>query len=138
MLRALIITPIHCHELWIIIMNYESHLAGCWDEEVLVQIVHYLLEGNRDMKQDILKAMIIGKNIQFIDKRMKTFKDVVRVLSLLCKCSDPEDKISFHAAVALGKMCVMDDNATRKLRGMFDKSQNAHRKAEVDFQCLYI
>ena len=43
-------------------------LSGCWDEEVLQVLVHYLLHGNRDIRQDLLTTMMNGRNVHFIDK----------------------------------------------------------------------
>jgi hypothetical protein len=97
-------------------MDLHHFYIGCWDDEVLQQIVHYMVEGNRDIKDDLLKSMIDGKNVQYIDKRLPTYKDVSRVLSLLCLSDEETDPISFHAAVVLGKMCVADENAKNKLR----------------------
>ena len=30
--------------------------------------MHYLLSGNRDIKADVLKSIIHGKNVQYVDK----------------------------------------------------------------------
>ena len=98
---------------------------------MISQVVHYLIEGNRDLKNDLLKSIIGGKNVQYIDKRLATFKDLSRILSLLCVSDDPRDEISFHAAVSLGKMCVADDNAKNKLREMLAASTDTHQRAEV-------
>ncbi|ELT97382.1 hypothetical protein CAPTEDRAFT_190566 [Capitella teleta] len=104
---------------------------GCWDEEILIQIVHYLIEGNRDIKDDLLKSMITSKNVQYIDKRLATFKELSRILSLLCRADDPNDPISFHSAIALGKMCVADENAKNKLSRMLEESTDVHQRAET-------
>ena len=97
----------------------------------MAQLVHYLLDGNRHIKKDLLKAMILGKNVQYVDKKAAMFKDLSRVLSLLCKCEDADDEISFHAAVTLGKLCVVDENARLKLKGMFERSEDTHKRAQV-------
>ena len=61
---------------------------------------------------------------------MSSFPDLSMVLSELCQFDDVNDKISLDAAVALGKLCVADENAKQKLRQVLTES-NTHVKAQV-------
>ena len=43
-------------------------ISGCWEEDVLSSIVTFLIDGNRDIRADLLHAMSRGKNVQYVDK----------------------------------------------------------------------
>ena len=62
---------------------------------------------------------------------MKVIPDLVKILSVMSKKQDPEDRMSFDAAVCLGRMCVYDENGKDRLKLVIDKSDNTHMKAEV-------
>ena len=45
---------------------------------------------------------------------------------------NPEDELSFQAAVCLGKLCVVDSNAVAKLRMVMETTTNTHDRAQVE------
>lgn len=59
------------------------------------------------------------------------------MLSHFCRNPDPEDTIAFDAAVLLGKLCVMDENAKFKLLRSLEQSSDTHIRAKVCF-CLIV
>lgn len=61
---------------------------------------------------------------------MPSFPDLTLILSELCQFDDVNDKISLDAAVALGKLCVADENAKQKLIQVLSTS-TTHVKAQV-------
>ena len=62
---------------------------------------------------------------------MKCFPDLSEILSLLCFSEDPNDPLSLNSAILLGKLCVVDENATTKLRQVIADSKDTHVKAQV-------
>ena len=42
--------------------------SGCWDEEVVQMVLKYLVMGNTEVRQDLIKTMIDGKNVQYVNK----------------------------------------------------------------------
>ncbi|KAL4239547.1 HEAT repeat containing 9 [Mactra antiquata] len=106
-------------------------LLGCWDEDVLQVILMYLVVGNTEIREDLILNMIDGKNVQYVNKKIPTFPELVKVLSHFCRNPDPEDTIAFDAAVLLGKLCVMDDNAKYKLLRSLEHSNDTHVKAKA-------
>ncbi|XP_052261939.1 uncharacterized protein LOC127865911 isoform X4 [Dreissena polymorpha] len=106
-------------------------LLGCWDEDVLQVVLKYLVIGNTEIRQDLLLNMIDGKNVQYVNKKVATFPELVKVLSHFCCNPDPEDTIAFDAAILLGRLCVMDENAKQKLLRSLDQSSDTHVKAKA-------
>ena len=43
-------------------------IIGCWEEEVVANLVKFMLNGNSDIIADVLKTLINGKNVQYVDK----------------------------------------------------------------------
>lgn len=41
---------------------------GCWEEEIQRVIIKYLVIGNAEIRQDIIRTMIDGKNVQHVNK----------------------------------------------------------------------
>jgi len=68
----------------------------------------------------------------FIFQSITTFPELVKVLSHFCCNPDPDDQISFEAAVLLGRLCVSDDNAKFKLKQSLEYSEDTHVKAKVN------
>lgn len=64
-------------------------------------------------------------------QKTPTFPELVKVLSHFCRNPDPEDTIAFDAAVLLGRLCVMDENAKFKLLRSLQQSNDTHIKAKV-------
>ena len=65
-------------------------------------------------------------------QRIKGFNDLVRILSTMCRiCAEPDDQMSFNAAVCLGRLCCPDDNARARLKLVVDDSHDSHMRAEV-------
>ena len=64
-------------------------------------------------------------------QRIPSFPDLSQILSELCQFGDVTDNISLDAAVALGKLCVADENAKSKLRQVLSESGSTHVKAQV-------
>lgn len=42
--------------------------TGCWEEDVQQVILKYLVMGNVDIRLDLIKTMIDGKNVQYVNK----------------------------------------------------------------------
>ncbi|CAG2195147.1 unnamed protein product [Mytilus edulis] len=74
--------------------------------------------------------MIDGKNVQYVNKSINTFPELVKVLSHFCCNPDPDDQISFEASVLLGRLCVSDENARFKLKQSLEFSNDTHVKAK--------
>ena len=62
---------------------------------------------------------------------MKIFPDLLEALSLLCESEETEDPLSLNAAVLLGKLCVHDENAIKKLRQVVKDCKNTHTLSQV-------
>lgn len=105
-------------------------LVGWWEEDVLQVILKYLVIGNTEVRLDLIRTMIDGKNVQYVNKSITTFPELVKVLSHFCCNPDPDDQISFEAAVLLGRLCVSDDNAKFKLKQSLEYSEDTHVKAK--------
>ncbi|XP_067672205.1 uncharacterized protein [Haliotis asinina] len=116
-------------------VRYESAksliLVGCWEEEILQVLLKYLAIGNTEIRQDLIRTMINGKNVQYVDKNMPTFPELVKILSHFCGNPDPEDPISFEAAVLLGRLCVADANGKQKLKNALTESTDSHIKSKA-------
>ncbi|XP_053391343.1 uncharacterized protein LOC123563746 isoform X3 [Mercenaria mercenaria] len=106
-------------------------LLGCWDEDVLQIVLKYMVIGNSEIRQDLILNMIDGKNVQYVNKKTPTFPELVKVLSHFCCNPDPEDTIAFDAAVLLGKLCVMDENAKFRLMRSLEHSTDTHIRAKA-------
>ncbi|KAK3610757.1 hypothetical protein CHS0354_028156 [Potamilus streckersoni] len=106
-------------------------LLGCWEEEVLQMIIKYLIIGNTEIRQDLIKTMTDGRNVQYVNKKIPSFPELVKVLSHFCRNPDPDDMTAFDAAVLLGRLCVSDENAKFKLLRALDQSQDTHVKAKA-------
>ncbi|KAL3877329.1 hypothetical protein ACJMK2_035059 [Sinanodonta woodiana] len=106
-------------------------LLGCWEEEVLQMIIKYLIIGNTEIRQDLIKTMTDGRNVQYVNKKIPSFTELVKVLSHFCRNPDPDDMTAFDAAVLLGRLCVSDENAKFKLLRALDQSHDTHVKAKA-------
>ncbi|XP_071107596.1 uncharacterized protein [Haliotis cracherodii] len=66
-------------------VQYESAksliLIGCWEDEILQVLLKYLAIGNTEIRQDLIKTMINGKNVQYVDK-------AVEILVKQLNCTD--------------------------------------------------
>ncbi|CAC5356468.1 unnamed protein product [Mytilus coruscus] len=105
-------------------------LVGWWEEEVIQVILKYLVIGNTEVRLDLISTMIDGKNVQYVNKSINTFPELVKVLSHFCCNPDPDDQISFEASVLLGRLCVSDENARFKLKQSLEFSNDTHVKAK--------
>ena len=56
---------------------------------------------------------------------------MVETLSVLCLYEETEDALSLNAAVLLGKLCVHDENAIKKLRQVIKDSKSTHTVYQV-------
>ncbi|KAJ8319004.1 hypothetical protein KUTeg_004095 [Tegillarca granosa] len=101
-------------------------LIGCWEEDIQRVIIKYLVIGNAEIRQDIIRTMIDGKNVQHVNKNLSTFPELVKVLSHFCRSPDPDDSNALDAAVLLGKLCVADDSAKIKLKRSLHQSDDTH------------
>ncbi|ESO98615.1 hypothetical protein LOTGIDRAFT_238980 [Lottia gigantea] len=106
-------------------------LIGCWDNEVLQVVLKFLVTGNTEIRLDLIVNMQQGKNVQYVDKSVAAFKELVKVLSHFCCNPDPDDPTSMEAAVLLGKLCVADSNAKGKLSNALSTSDDSHIKAKA-------
>ena len=62
----------------------------------------------------------------------ESFPELATFLSYLCLNPEPGDQTSILAAVCLGKLCIADDNAKRKLRQLLEQKQTSSQdKAQV-------
>ncbi|XP_048763118.1 uncharacterized protein LOC125671422 isoform X3 [Ostrea edulis] len=106
-------------------------LVGCWEEDVQQVILKYLVMGNVDIRLDLIKTMIDGKNVQYVNKKTSTFPELVKVLSHFCRNPAADDPIALEAAVLLGRLCVNDDNARAELkRSLESTTSDTHKKAK--------
>ncbi|XP_052684890.1 uncharacterized protein LOC128164871 isoform X3 [Crassostrea angulata] len=106
-------------------------LVGCWEDEVQQVILKYLVIGNADIRLDLIKTMIDGKNVQYVNKKTNTFPELVKVLSHFCRNPASDDPIALEAAVLLGRLCVDDDNARAELkRSLESTTSDTHKKAK--------
>ncbi|XP_063443998.1 uncharacterized protein LOC134724732 isoform X2 [Mytilus trossulus] len=105
-------------------------LVGWWEEEVIQVILKYLVIGNTEVRLDLISTMIDDKNVQYVNKSINTFPELVKVLSHFCCNPDPDDQISFEASVLLGRLCVSDENARFKLKQSLEFSNDTHVKAK--------
>jgi len=48
--------------------NNYNVITGCWCEEVQKQLIHYLLDGSRKVKNDLLCVMVNGQRVAEDDK----------------------------------------------------------------------
>ncbi|XP_061175162.1 uncharacterized protein LOC133184218 isoform X2 [Saccostrea echinata] len=106
-------------------------LVGCWEDDVQQVILKYLVIGNVDIRLDLIKTMIDGKNVQYVNKKTNTFPELVKVLSHFCSNPAANDPIALEAAVLLGRLCVDDDNARAELkRSLESTTSDTHKKAK--------
>lgn len=49
-------------------LHLDNPLTGCWEDEVQQVILKYLVIGNADIRLDLIKTMIDGKNVQYVNK----------------------------------------------------------------------
>ncbi|KAK6187104.1 hypothetical protein SNE40_005199 [Patella caerulea] len=106
-------------------------LIGCWDNEVLQVVLKFLVTGNTEIRLDLITTMTKGKNVQYVDKSISAFTELVKVLSHFCCNPDPDDPISIEAAVLIGKLCVSDINAKTKLSTALSETDDSHLKAKA-------
>ncbi|XP_033750717.1 uncharacterized protein LOC117334950 isoform X2 [Pecten maximus] len=105
-------------------------LIGCWEEDVQMVIIKYLAIGNTEIRLDLIRTMIDGKNVQYVNKGLSTFPELVKMLSHFCRNPDPDDQIALDAAILLGKLCVADNNAKVKLKLSLEHNTDSHVKAK--------
>ena len=43
-------------------------MIGCWEENILCLLVQFLQQANDQIRADIMKTIINGKNVQYVDK----------------------------------------------------------------------
>nr|KAG5714625.1 hypothetical protein BaRGS_000113 [Batillaria attramentaria] len=106
-------------------------LIGCWEDEVMRMVLKYLVLGNTEIRIDLINTLIEGKNVQYVDKTIPTFIELVKVLSHFCCNPDPEDQIAFESAVLLGRLCVRDANAEARLVKAVEEPTDTHMKAKA-------
>lgn len=106
-------------------------LVGCWEDEVVIHILKYLVCGNTEVRADLIQTLIHAKNVQYVDKSIPSVKELVKVLSHLCRNPDPEDLVAFNSAVCLGKLCVKDESAQARLVRAMEESKDTHLRAKA-------
>ncbi|XP_060063442.1 nestin-like [Ylistrum balloti] len=105
-------------------------LIGCWEEDVQMVIIKYLAIGNTEIRLDLIRTMIDGRNVQYVNKSLSTFPELAKMLSHFCRNPDPDDQIALDAAILLGKLCVADNNAKVKLKLSLEYNTDTHVKAK--------
>ncbi|XP_064635806.1 uncharacterized protein LOC135492977 isoform X2 [Lineus longissimus] len=113
------------------VVQYEAAkalmLLGQWDDDILKTVVRFLALGNTEVKHDLIRTMIDGKNVHYVNKKLTYFRELTSVLSHLCKNPDPSDCIAFDAAICLGKLCVADKFAKKRLKSALkDLDSDSH------------
>lgn len=81
-------------------------LLGTWDPYAIGVIRQYIKRGNRDIVLELLSTMTKARDIAFVDKTTIEFKKLVNLLIFTIKTQSPE--LAFHAAVSLGRLCVVE------------------------------
>lgn len=81
-------------------------LLGTWDPYGMAVIRQYIKKGNKDVVLELLSTMTKARDIAFVDKTTKEFKQMVSLLIHTVKTQSPE--LAFHAAVSLGRLCVVE------------------------------
>lgn len=81
-------------------------LLGTWDPYGMAVIRQYINKGNKDVVLELLSTMTKARDIAFVDKTTKEFKQMVSLLIHTVKTQSPE--LAFHAAVSLGRLCVVE------------------------------
>ncbi|XP_013379125.2 uncharacterized protein LOC106150709 [Lingula anatina] len=117
-----------------IILIHRIHViehTGCWEEDVVKMIVKFLVSGNQETRKDLIRAMINGRNVQFVNKKMEVFPILVEVLSHFCKNPDPCDPVAFDASLCLGKLCVKEEAARTRLRKTLFETKDTHIKNQA-------
>lgn len=64
---------------------------------------------------------------------MPSFDELVQVLAHLCNKRDVDDQVSFHAAIAFGKICMKNSSAVDKMLHYLNNGDDTYKKAEVSF-----
>ncbi|KAK3736717.1 hypothetical protein RRG08_059247 [Elysia crispata] len=106
-------------------------LVGCWEDEVVIHILKYLVLGNTEVRADLIQTLIHAKNVQYVDKTIPSVVELVKVLSHLCRNPDPEDLVAFNSAVCLGRLCVKDESAQARLIRAMEESKDTHLRAKA-------
>jgi len=52
---------------------------GCWDEEVVEKLIHFLKIGNSNIRIDLLRTIKNGKNAHYVDKVLE-FKFIIIII----------------------------------------------------------
>ncbi|CAH3196062.1 unnamed protein product [Porites evermanni] len=81
-------------------------LLGTWDPYAMGVIRQYIKRGNKDIVLELLSTMTKARDIAFVDKTTAEFKKLVNLLIFTIKTQSPE--MAFHAAVSLGRLCVVE------------------------------
>lgn len=81
-------------------------LLGTWDPYAMSVIRQYIKQGNKDIVLELLSTMTKARDIAFVDKTTNEFKKLVNLLIFTIKTQSPE--LAFHAAVSLGRLCVVE------------------------------
>lgn len=81
-------------------------LLGTWDPCAMRVIRQYIKKGNKAVVLELLSTMTKARDIAFVDKTTHEFKQLVNLLIFTIKTQSPE--LAFHAAVSLGRLCVVE------------------------------
>jgi len=81
-------------------------LLGTWDPNAMGVIRQYIKKGNKAVVMELLSTMTKARDIAFVDKTTHEFKQLVSLLIFTIKTQSPE--LAFHAAVSLGRLCVVE------------------------------
>ncbi|XP_078346975.1 uncharacterized protein LOC144632253 isoform X2 [Oculina patagonica] len=81
-------------------------LLGTWDPHAMGVIRQYIKKGNKAVVLELLSTMAKARDIAFVDKTTHEFKQLVSLLIYTIKTQSPE--LAFHAAVSLGRLCVVE------------------------------
>lgn len=91
-------------------VSYEASkaliLLGTWDAYAMSVIIQYIKHGNKDIVLELLSTMTKARDVAFVDKGTNEFKKLVNLLIFTIKTQSPD--LGFHAAVSLGRLCVVE------------------------------
>ncbi|XP_074647936.1 uncharacterized protein LOC141903632 isoform X2 [Tubulanus polymorphus] len=109
-------------------------LLGSWDEDVMKLVVCQLgqRKNTEEIKLDLVTTIYNGYNIQYMDKKIKHFDILLKILNHFTKSPGPDNKLALESAICLGKLCVADVDAKKRLYDtVLSSSADTHTKANA-------
>lgn len=64
---------------------------------------------------------------------MPSFDELVTVLAHLCNNKEPDEPVSFQAAIAFGTICQKNTSAVEKMISYLNNGNDTHKKASVSY-----